>query len=571
MPRSRKSTKSSRKRKVKSKRKKSGRKKTSRKRSLDCIRRSPRKPRAIQRRVIEYIHKDDPAYNGLLIVHGTGCGKTTAAAIASQCFLDRYPNEKVVFIGPAGLISNFRDELSIVQPEGEEKHMEKYEFYSFDAFLNRQKAGNPVDCEGAMLIIDEVHNLRNYTGFKANAALRCAKKARKRLLLTATPFVNNARDLIVPINMIYGADIAGPSKSFPFRITKSVNQNTINGQETVENLVQLLKGRVDYVPSCRGSKDFPKLVEKYIGVPMSEEYKKAYQAAVGDMAQDAMDIPNIVYFSNPKTFFHAYRKAVNRAGVDAYYGKKLDAAMKLIRTKKGKLRKSVVYTNWIDFGVNALSKKLREEGIDFRVYRGGLSAATKDKIIRDFNANKFPILIMTRAGGEGLDLKGVRNILVFDPVWNDAGINQIIGRAVRYRSHEALPKNQRKVTASKLLLTFPGEKVPLGSKNAPLTGDQMLYKYVTTKASQGREIDSILRNSSINRNIKPDIIEFNDPRENYKFYDLQDLKSFSLAKLKKICRALGMRKNDLGKSLSSFRAADKPDLAKKIRNFLDEE
>ena len=58
--------------------------KTSRKRTSNCIARSPRKPRAIQKRVINYITKKSKLYDALLVVHGTGCGKTLAAVIASH-------------------------------------------------------------------------------------------------------------------------------------------------------------------------------------------------------------------------------------------------------------------------------------------------------------------------------------------------------------------------------------------------------------------------------------------------------------------------------------------------------
>ena len=56
----------------------------------------------------------------------------------------------------------------------------------------------------------------------------------------------------------------------------------------------------------------------------------------------------------------------------------------------------------------------------------------KNKIIKEFNENKFQVLIISRSGMEGLDLKEVRNVILMDPVWNYSGINQIKGRAIRY-------------------------------------------------------------------------------------------------------------------------------------------
>jgi len=156
----------------------------------------------------------------------------------------------------------------------------------------------------------------------------------------------------------------------------------------------------------------------------------------------------------------------------------------------------VIFTNWINFGVKAISKFLKKENIGFRVFRGGLSAATKSEITTEFNNDKFPVLVVTKAGGEGLDLKKVRNIIILDPVWHDAGTQQIIGRAVRYKSHATLPVKDRHVNVLKMMLTFP--------KGDPrTTGDQMLYKIIDKKRGYQGKIDSILKRASTGAKAKP--------------------------------------------------------------------
>ena len=189
-----------------------------------CITRSPKKPYDLQQRVLRYLQNTDEAFDGMMIVHGTGCGKTLTAAIASQCFLDKYPDEKVIFIGPASLLENFKREVENVQPQGEFRHQDKYRYYSYDRFLNLAKRGAGVDCNGAMLIVDEAHNLRGGAqrtgGVKAKQVLECAYHAKKRLLLTATPFVNNPQDLIVPINALHGRVVASTSATGGFEVYK---------------------------------------------------------------------------------------------------------------------------------------------------------------------------------------------------------------------------------------------------------------------------------------------------------------------------------------------------------------
>jgi len=64
--------------------------------------------------------------------------------------------------------------------------------------------------------------------------------------------------------MLYGEEIAGTSQ-FPV--------NKMFTKRVADSLAKLLEGRVDYVPSCRASKDFPKVTEKFVEVPMSKQTK----------------------------------------------------------------------------------------------------------------------------------------------------------------------------------------------------------------------------------------------------------------------------------------------------------
>ena len=77
----------------------------------------------------------------------------------------------------------------------------------------------------------------------------------------------------------------------------------------------------------------------------------------------------------------------------------------------------------------------RSKVVSNKTFSGDLSMREKKKVIDDFNGDKFQVLIISKSGSEGLDLKGVRNVIVMDPVWNYAGIKQIRGRAIRFQSH----------------------------------------------------------------------------------------------------------------------------------------
>jgi DNA topoisomerase-1 len=68
------------------------------------------------------------------------------------------------------------------------------------------------------------------------------------------------------------------------------------------------------------------------------------------------------------------------------------------------------------------------------------------------------VLLITDAGAESIDLKGVRHIVLIDPAWTPALEDQIIGRGQRYNSHAALPASKRNVNVWKLMLDLPRDE-----------------------------------------------------------------------------------------------------------------
>ena len=72
-----------------------------------------------------------------------------------------------------------------------------------------------------------------------------------------------------------------------------------------------------------------------------------------------------------------------------------------------------------------------------------------------YNAGKLDLLLLSSAGSESLDLKNTRQVHVMEPHWNEAKINQVIGRSIRYKSHNSLPETERHVTVFRWVSVFP--------------------------------------------------------------------------------------------------------------------
>jgi superfamily II DNA/RNA helicase len=116
----------------------------------------------------------------------------------------------------------------------------------------------------------------------------------------------------------------------------------------------------------------------------------------------------------------------------------------LQKVRANPTEKFVVFSHFLDAGINNVIQGLGDIG--HGVIRGDVPMATRKRLVDDFNTGVFNVLFISKAGGEGLDLKGVRNVIIMEPAWNDATEEQVIGRAIRYKSHEGLPPSQQSVT-----------------------------------------------------------------------------------------------------------------------------
>ena len=74
------------------------------------------------------------------------------------------------------------------------------------------------------------------------------------------------------------------------------------------------------------------------------------------------------------------------------------------------------------------------------------------------------VLLTTKTGAEGIDLKNVRQVHIVEPYWNPVRLQQVKGRAVRVGSHIELPESERLVDIYVYLSTI----LPKQKKTEPI-------------------------------------------------------------------------------------------------------
>ena len=120
------------------------------------------------------------------------------------------------------------------------------------------------------------------------------------------------------------------------------------------------------------------------------------------------------------------------------------------------------------------------------------------------------VLMITASGAEGIDLKNVRYVHITEPYWHPVRIEQVIGRARRICSHEALPEELKTVDVFLYLMEFSQEQLSsdesidlrLRDKSkidntTPVTSDQAIYEIASMKEDVNKKLLDAIKEASI--------------------------------------------------------------------------
>ena len=157
------------------------------------------------------------------------------------------------------------------------------------------------------------------------------------------------------------------------------------------------------------------------------------------------------------------------------YSAKISKILQCVKQSKGIV---LIYSNFLDAGLIPMALALEEMGIErycrrpympqtmlemekkdrrgivgkYIMITGSLtySPSNKEDIEQavhesNINGDIIKVILVSGAGSEGIDLKNVRQVHIMEPWYNLNRLEQVIGRAVRNKSHCALPFSERNV------------------------------------------------------------------------------------------------------------------------------
>jgi superfamily II DNA or RNA helicase len=432
-------------------------------------------------------------HRGLLAVHSVGSGKTLSAVTAINCVLGKYPNLKVIIITPLSLKRNFEDEMLKFGINIKDiNYAARIRIFSYEGFINYIKK-HPDCCRNTFLIVDEAHNIKTEVklskdneitkGGRAYYIMKCAANAFKVLLLTATPIVNRPDDLRNLLMMVNGIE---PEKAQTLKYFKS------NVLSNTDSFINEFKCKAS-VFSIKKDDTYPERIQMPINnIIMDNDYYNKYKAI------EQNEINNSAYFNlvgNYEMFYTSLRRAVN--ALDGEQSPKVKTITDFIIKEAKEGRKSLVYSNWKAAGMNLIRSVLDKSGVPYSFISGDLTPDQRELFKNKINSGASKILLISRAGGEGLNLKEIRNVIIMESNWNPATDEQIIGRAVRKFSHSKLPKDQQNVRIYRYIMKKPA----YASDDKIKSVDEVLYDLsYNKKLPENNKFMELLIKASIENN-----------------------------------------------------------------------
>lgn len=422
----------------------------------------------------EYIKK----HFGLILYHSMGSGKTiTSLAMATQF------NNNIIIIATKSSRKNFQDDIQKIIKLGKKIDISKIDILTYKKAISKIK-DKQLDFNNKIVIIDEAHRLRNVSKLTSILISECVN-AYKLILLTGTIFYNGLSDLSILVNMIKRADVLPEtSREFKFFYYDETYETPTN----IDEFIEKIKGTISYYKKSL-DENYPKSEIIIKKVDLNNDQISEYRFYVKKilMLNDIQHIDYSTLDQHKVNFFLNVTRQLSNTVNNSPDSPKMKAIFEYINSNK---KPAIVYSNFLDSGVLPLSMLLSKANIKYGIYHGEQTEEKRNKIIDNYNSGLIDVLLLTTAGSESLDLKNTRQIHIMELHWNESKINQIIGRAIRYKSHDTLSIENRCVQIIKWISVF-GYKIPYE------TADEYLQKIAEKKDKMFEQFNEIVKIASV--------------------------------------------------------------------------
>lgn len=134
------------------------------------------------------------------------------------------------------------------------------------------------------------------------------------------------------------------------------------------------------------------------------------------------------------------------------------------------------------------------------------------ELVKDDNkdGDQIKVVLISRAGSEGLDFKNIRQLHILEPWYNTKRVEQIEGRAVRNCSHKTLPFEKRNVS----IYLHASNPFLEKKRQTEEPADLYVYRYAERGAVKIGVVSRLAKETSIDCLINGHMLDFNAERLN---------------------------------------------------------
>lgn len=487
-----------------------------------CVPKKDFNPKQYQIDATEYFLNSE--YPGILLYFSLGAGKTCTAIMMIDYLLKAFPDayENVYILTPGSLRENF---LSQYCTQCGMENNDKFKFITTNYTKIDDKIPTSDELSNSIIVIDEGHDLLNGYMNESIVATQIFENLlgaenSRFIILSGTPVVKSNMDMYY-MSKLLAPDMFTDEKEYIRYFEKQKDESDDDFKVRKDEFRTLMSKIVSRVTAAESIEDYPEKKFYNLAIPMTEEQIKEYEPlrnwekrtfypSEGIKERDFYE-----YQEKKSKFYIAYsmiksRQICNMIYTDEYvsdadidlefirnlgqYSPKLKMFLNILKASPGK---HVLYSQFkTSHGVGAIAKVLELKGISYRIFSGDLDDKGRAEITSEWNSEsnlrgeKIRILLMTEAGAQGQNFLHARGIHIFEQAINELYIKQVIGRVIRYKSHEALPPEERNIGIFRYFATLKGNKVEDISKNK--TSDYDAYLIGKNRLKKIEELMAIL-------------------------------------------------------------------------------
>ena len=494
-------------------------------------------PQSIVHMVMSNIAKKKTSAKGLLAFHSTGSGKTCTAACVFDAFWDTdrdiifcSSKDAISTNGPKAFMECGQRFFKRFNNKSFEEISDMYNnrnirYLTFTQLANRIKGiglkkNEVLNLNNSILVMDEVQNLFHplpnqvqdhfYLQKHINDPTKYPKL--KIVILTATPG-DSVEDTIKLLNIVRD----------PYKLPIKVPD--INSENSLNIFKESIRGTISFFDMSGDKTKFPKVNDdNFYRYPMSEKQFEAYVEAYKKTLKDnrVINFDELVknnqagkYWIPARRYSNMMYNLSNRMQLKDF-SSKLPHLLENI--EKHKDEKHYVYTAFYErkgyggHGIIAIAKQLEKHGYKKLTVAEAKKLNSENKllpagkryimaisaeignaqenskmvsenlnnIIKIFNSEEnkegklIHVFLASQNFNEGLDLKAVRHIHIFEPLVTMANDKQTIGRAARQCSHSQLNLNKWDVNIHRYLSDIPDKYKSKDDKNKSKLEEELI-------------------------------------------------------------------------------------------------